>query len=58
MKKEITITPEQITKVIHEITTGKRMEPLMRKAPVLSMAFTLFGAEMIRILFDIKEETK
>jgi hypothetical protein len=58
VKKEVLVTPEQITKVIHEITTGKRLEPIMKKAPVLSLAFTLFGAEMMRILFDIKEETK
>lgn len=58
MEKEVTVTPEQLTRIIHEIVTGKRMEPLMKKAPVLSLAFTLFGAELTRILFNIKEETK
>lgn len=58
MQKEVKVTPEQVTRIIHEIVTGKRMEPIMKKAPVLSLAFTLFGAEFMRILFDIKEDTK
>lgn len=57
MEKKITITPEQMTRAIHEALSGKRMEPLMKKAPILSLAFSVFGAELIRILFNIKENT-
>jgi hypothetical protein len=58
MEKQITITPQQMTEVIHKVTSGDRIKPIMDKAPVLSLAFTLFGAELMRILFDIKEEQK
>jgi hypothetical protein len=58
MKKEVVVTPEQMTRIVHEIVTGKRLEPIIKKAPVLSLAFTVFGAELIRILFGIKEDTK
>lgn len=58
MEKEIRVTPEQMTRAINEVVSGNRMKPIMAKAPILSMAFTLFGAELIRILFKVKEDTK
>lgn len=58
MKPEVTVTPEQMTKIVNDIVMGDRIAPIIKKAPILSLAFTLFGAELIRILFNVKEETK
>jgi hypothetical protein len=57
MEKEVTVTPEQMTRISHEIITGMRINPIIDKAPILSLAFTMFGAELTRILFNSKEDT-
>lgn len=56
--KKVEITPEQMTRALHEVTTGERLKPLMAKAPVLSIAFSLFGAELIKVLFDKEENNE
>ena len=58
MKKEVLITPQQMTGAIHKVTTSDRLKPLVDKAPILSLAFTLFGAELMKTIFDIQEEQK
>ena len=58
MKKEVVITPQRMTEIIHEAQSNSRIKSIIDKAPVLSLAFTLFGAELMGILFNIKEEKK
>lgn len=55
MDRQVTITLERLTKVIYEVVSGERLAPLMKEAPVMALAFTVFGAELTRILFNIGE---
>lgn len=54
--KKIEITMEQLAEATAKTLAKDPMDTLIRNTPMLVLAFSIFGVELAKTLFDDKEE--
>ena len=55
--KKVEVDVGQMTDIIAKVMTQSSITDLLHRQPILTMAFTLFGAEIISTMFDIEEDS-
>lgn len=56
MDKKIEITRTEMAQAVTDVIASKRIMELTQASPVLLLAFTVFGLELTRTLFEEKNE--
>lgn len=54
--KKIEITLEQLAEASAKAMAGERLTDLLKNAPILALAFSVFSVELSRVLFESGEE--